>query len=310
MDHSLKSQVIKKLDEQGFKPAPPQLQMKNSVGCTFLPPEQVGEGRLWIYFTHSSGFFMICDLYLKQSMTIEWEHPEFLLVTDLCQEGAKVLKGSFFEKGSSKLELPKDTRINTSFLGYGKTYYDGHIPRLLGEDPSALKRAVLEMDGTFSVPEIQRLFSRFRDFEPQSSASVLLYEAKFMEITAGIIEWDQQECMTAMPENISIKDYDEIKNIRHYLTENYTDHIDLQELAQRCYMSKSKLTNLFRMLYGTTIYEYVLTCRMEKAKTLLEDRSMKISEIAFESGYNRQSSFSSIFRQKTGMTPKEYRKQL
>ena len=74
-------------------------------------------------------------------------------------------------------------------------------------------------------------------------------------------------------------------------------------------MCKSKLTYLFRMLYGTTIYEYILTCRIDRAKELLADRGKKISEIAALVGYERQSSFSAAFHQKTGVTPNEFRRQ-
>ena len=91
--------------------------------------------------------------------------------------------------------------------------------------------------------------------------------------------------------------------------QNYSTKVDLQRLAQMCYMSKSKLTYLFRMLYGTTIYEFILACRIDRAKELLADREKKLSEIATLVGYERQSSFSAAFHQKTGITPNEFRRQ-
>lgn len=64
------------------------------------------------------------------------------------------------------------------------------------------------------------------------------------------------------------------------------------------------------MLYGTTIYEFVLACRIDRAKELLADQEKKISEIATLVGYERQSSFSAAFHQRTGITPNEFRRQL
>ena len=59
----------------------------------------------------------------------------------------------------------------------------------------------------------------------------------------------------------------------------------------------------------TTIYEFILACRIDRAKELLADREKKLSEIAALVGYERQSSFSAAFHQKTGITPNEFRRQ-
>ena len=100
-----------------------------------------------------------------------------------------------------------------------------------------------------------------------------------------------------------------MQSLKHFLLQNYSTKVDLQRLAQMCYMSKSKLTYLFRMLYGTTMYEFILACRIDRAKELLADREKKLSEIAVLVGYERQSSFSAAFHQKTGITPNEFRRQ-
>ena len=55
--------------------------------------------------------------------------------------------------------------------------------------------------------------------------------------------------------------------------------------------------------------EDILACRIDRAKELLADREKKISEIAALVGYERQSSFSAAFHQKTGITPNEFRRQ-
>lgn len=104
-------------------------------------------------------------------------------------------------------------------------------------------------------------------------------------------------------------DQEVIQNLKHYLSQNYSARMDLKRLAQMCCMSKSKLTYLFRTIYGMTIYDFILSCRMERAKELLSDRRKKISEIAFSVGYEHPGSFSVVFHQKTGFTPNEFRKQ-
>ncbi len=75
-----------------------------------------------------------------------------------------------------------------------------------------------------------------------------------------------------------------------------------------CGMSRSKLTQLYRMLYDSTVYDFVLNCRIEYAKKLLESSDKKIGEIALLAGYPHQSSLTVAFQHKYGMTPKEYRR--
>ena len=144
---------------------------------------------------------------------------------------------------------------------------------------------------------------------PQAGTAGLRYEAKVFDLLAALLEWNDLTLSTPTTASISAKDQEAMQSLKHFLLQNYSTKVDLQRLAQMCYMSKSKLTYLFRMLYGTTIYEFILACRIDRAKELLADREKKLSEIAVLVGYERQSSFSAAFHQKTGITPNEFRRQ-
>ena len=147
-------------------------------------------------------------------------------------------------------------------------------------------------------------------YMPQSGTAGLRYEAKIFDLLSALLEWNDLTLSTPAVACISAKDQEALQSLKHFLRQNYSAQVDLPRLAQMCYMSKSKLTYLFRMLYGTTIYEFVLACRIDRAKELLADQEKKISEIATLVGYERQSSFSAAFHQRTGITPNEFRRQL
>ena len=78
--------------------------------------------------------------------------------------------------------------------------------------------------------------------------------------------------------------------------------------ARMCNMSKSKLSELFHSIYGYTIVEFIKNCRIDKAKRLLLENDLSIQQIASAVGYSHQSSFTYIFKQHVGCTPREYRK--
>jgi AraC family transcriptional regulator len=55
---------------------------------------------------------------------------------------------------------------------------------------------------------------------------------------------------------------------------------------------------------GVTLYQYVLYLRMERAKSLLKQRQITISDVAIECGFASKSHFTRLFRQMSGITPK------
>ena len=64
---------------------------------------------------------------------------------------------------------------------------------------------------------------------------------------------------------------------------------------------------LFKQEMKVTLKQYLSNYRLEKAKKLLNQYGMKITEIAEKCGYTNANYFSKVFREATGMTPVEYR---
>ena len=64
---------------------------------------------------------------------------------------------------------------------------------------------------------------------------------------------------------------------------------------------------LFKQEMKVTLKQYLSSYRLEKAKRLLEEDYMKITEIAEKCGYANANYFSKVFREGMGMTPMEYR---
>lgn len=99
-----------------------------------------------------------------------------------------------------------------------------------------------------------------------------------------------------------------VEEIVHYVEDNYYKNISLRELAENKYfMNYSYCSRLFSQETGMTFSKYLIQYRLKKAKTLLENKDMKISFIAFEVGYNDVSHFIQSFKKSYGLTPEEYR---
>ncbi len=75
-------------------------------------------------------------------------------------------------------------------------------------------------------------------------------------------------------------------------------------------MSRTKLTHLFKQAYGTTMSDHIKTLRINLAKEMLADTSLKIEAIANIAGYRFHGNFSGAFKHATGLTPNQFRKSL
>lgn len=79
-----------------------------------------------------------------------------------------------------------------------------------------------------------------------------------------------------------------------------SEHISPDNLARATAMSKTKFKSKFKEILGTTAYQYYLNVKMEKAKSLLENCSIPITELGFKS----VSHFSQAFKKYFGLSPK------
>lgn len=89
----------------------------------------------------------------------------------------------------------------------------------------------------------------------------------------------------------------------------YDTQITVQELSSSIYITPQYLSRLFRRFLGCSVYEYLTTYRMNKAKEmLLMNSKMEVQLIAQQVGFSDTSHFIAIFKKVTGYTPLEFRR--
>lgn len=99
----------------------------------------------------------------------------------------------------------------------------------------------------------------------------------------------------------------------YFITEYIDGHIQetlkVEELARLCNMSYSFFAKCFRELYGQSCKKYIEFVRLCKAEDLLLFTNQDLSYISQETGFADCSHFIKAFKEKHGMTPKQYRKE-
>ena len=102
----------------------------------------------------------------------------------------------------------------------------------------------------------------------------------------------------------------QIEQIACYIAENCCSPLSLNSIAEQFYMNKCYLSRIFKEITGFTVNGYLHARRIQKARALLVQDPMNISEISEAAGYENLTYFERVFKKHTGMSPLEYRKQI
>jgi two-component system response regulator YesN len=98
-----------------------------------------------------------------------------------------------------------------------------------------------------------------------------------------------------------------ITKISEYLRTHYADNIGLDDLARLVYMNSKYICRLIKKETGRNFLEILTEIRIEKAKELMADATLRMYEVAQRVGINDARYFSQMFKKIVGITPTEYR---
>jgi AraC-like DNA-binding protein/mannose-6-phosphate isomerase-like protein (cupin superfamily) len=94
-----------------------------------------------------------------------------------------------------------------------------------------------------------------------------------------------------------------------FINNNFEREISLGDIAKFVFLSPSYFTRAFKEEMGISPISYLLKVRVSRAKELLGETDLKISDIALSVGFSNQQRFNEIFKKYSGHTPLQYRKQ-
>lgn len=142
--------------------------------------------------------------------------------------------------------------------------------------------------------------------EKQITCTEEMKQLKLEELFLYILQTEPKSFLSFEPLTTSQETDMKIqKTIEAHITSN----ISIEELAFMCNMSLSTFKRKFLQLHQTSPTKWILEKRMELAKELLKQPGQKPSDIYYQLGYENHSSFTEIFKQLVGITPKQYQLQ-
>ena len=212
----------------------------------------------------------------------------FLLavITPVMGHGFKVTLSDYTELA----DLPEFDSVSTAT----KLYY-------LSESESRLEEYFLDKlnkNGIENVRvDITTDINEYNDVNTEVITSKLIMELLTYVLT---VNKETNDCDSALNKKLSA--------VYDYINRNFNSDISLDELSSQFYISKFYLTREFKKLYGKTIFQQIITARINYGKELLRFTDKTVEEIAHLCGFNDQSYFARQFKKIENLTCFSYRK--
>ncbi len=97
-------------------------------------------------------------------------------------------------------------------------------------------------------------------------------------------------------------------SVHNYIDEHFAEDLSLEKLSAMFYISKYYLTREYKRIYGITIFQHIITARINYGKKLLRFSDKSVEQIAHLCGFNDQSYFARQFKKSENLTCFSYRK--
>ncbi len=149
---------------------------------------------------------------------------------------------------------------------------------------------------TAAIREIFRLYEK-KDTNAEAITSGLIVQL----LTAALTSTGKAEMIDSALKK-------KLQAVNIYIEENFTNDISLEGLSSEFYISKYYLSREYKKIYGKTIFQHIISCRINYGKHLLRFSDNSVEEIAHLCGFNDQSYFVRQFKKAENITCFAYRK--
>ena len=99
-----------------------------------------------------------------------------------------------------------------------------------------------------------------------------------------------------------------VRSILEYAARNYCSDISLDQCAAAMGFNPSYLSRYFHAHMGITFQEYIKRLRIDRARWLLGNEALQVTEVAYACGFRDIKTFNKLFKKECGMSPTQYRK--
>ena len=146
------------------------------------------------------------------------------------------------------------------------------------------------------------------EYEEKESGFILLIKSLLLKLLVMVGRAFTRDLNESDPQPMFCHQRNAIMGAANYVNEHYMDELSADEVARKFMLSPSYFRYLFKSIISKTFTEHVHDIRISKAMEMLKTTDMRVLDISCEIGFNNVNHFNKVFREKTGITPLQYRK--
>ena len=189
--------------------------------------------------------------------------------------------------------------IETGWQEYWVGFKGVYFSRLLEEDRFSVEHVFFETGLHNSIISIfTQIFDEVRNQRP-------LYQLKtcalIMSLVAEVLTIERRKEQPNYFEKIVAK-------AKYLMESNVYSAINIPGISDQLGISTSRLNEVFKTYTSMTPYQYYIHIKIHKAESLLEQEDIPIKEAAYRMGFEDQYYFSRLFKNKTGVSPSDWKK--
>lgn len=329
-DSSIKEAILDLAENFGFDP-----EVSENEYCIRIP-ENLGSGFIkGTQFTHGIGVLEF-NFLLNDQLVMEFQkgliHPLKLLFNrestilhkfEASEEAQEIhrLESAILSstpQNNHIFTFPANEPICIYSLEIDRKLFEEKISEFLTDMNDDLMTLFRDLNGTqifyhkeYYSLDIAKFLEEFTECELLDFMKVVYQEGKTYEILSHQLQQYLDDLNGTGNHKITRKaTLDKIENAAEIIKSELDQMDNILTIAKRVGLNQNTLQQGFKRLYKTSVNEYIRNFRIEKAKELLENTDMNITQISYKIGINSRSYFSKLFKKRFGVSPKEYHNQI
>ena len=210
-------------------------------------------------------------------------------------------KGDILFVNSNELHAGNVSSLNVEFYCFhiNKEFFSNHI----GNEHVVFNNVIRDPECAALLDEVIRL-SRTDGFKVKIAIGRVMYE--FFELCA---ERHSSAVLNESGFKKHFKRIDKFNDMVKFIEEHSSEQLTVSSIAENFFVTPSYFAHFFKKKSGKSVIQYLNEARILKARLLLEQEDIPVSEIALQVGFDDINYFSRKFKQIMGQTPTDYKKE-
>ena len=202
-------------------------------------------------------------------------------------------------------DLELDTTVDTTHLFVCKDLLDQVIVSMFDEGERDVE---IQFRAAAYDPVLEQLCLALRDGMRDGSRASTQYVDHMMQGVAAYLVKNYSTAVQAAAETATTLSDRQIMRTREIIETRLAERITLADIAREFRLSADHFGRLFKRASGVTLYQFIIRCRVDRARTMLSETEIPIVDIAPECGFADQVHLTRAFGRIVGTTPAAFRR--